>query len=160
MTNKDLITHFYTSFASADAEAMVACYHTNVVFADPAFGTLMGDDARNMWRMLLVRSQGDLKVTFNDVKANEKTGSAKWRAEYTFGQTGRKVINEINANFEFADGKIIKHTDSFDVWKWSRQAMGFKGLLLGRTGFFQKALQKQTNRLLQSYTKKQNEKNK
>jgi hypothetical protein len=137
---------------------MVACYHKNVIFSDPAFGTLTGDDARNMWRMLLERSQGDLKITFSDVMADEKTGSAKWRAEYTFGQTGQKVVNEITARFEFADGKIIKHTDSFDVWKWSRQALGFKGLLLGWSSFFQRKLNQQTNSQLKKYSTKRNEK--
>lgn len=137
---------------------MVACYHKNVIFSDPAFGTLTGDEARNMWRMLLERSQGDLKITFSDVMADEKTGSAKWRAEYTFGQTGRKVVNEITARFEFADGKIIKHTDSFDVWKWSRQALGLKGLLLGWSSFFQRKLNQQTNSQLKKYSTKRNEK--
>jgi len=158
MTHSELITHFYTSFSAGNAEAMAACYYDDIVFSDPAFGTLKGEDARNMWRMLMERSKGELKITFSDVNANEKTGSANWRADYTFGQTGRKIVNHITAEFEFADGKIIRHTDSFNMWKWSRQALGFKGLLLGWTPIIQKAVQKQTNKLLKSYTKKRNEK--
>jgi ketosteroid isomerase-like protein len=148
LNNTDLITRFYQSFANADAEGMVACYDDEIQFQDPAFGLLKGDDAKKMWRMLMKRSKGEIKITFSNVQANEKTGSANWRAEYVFAQTGRKVINIISAQFEFRDGKIIRHTDTFNMWKWSRQALGFSGLLLGWTGFMQKKIQQRTKNLL------------
>ena len=40
----------------------------------------------------------------------------------------------------FRDGKIIEHTDDFDLWKWSRQALGIKGWLLGWSEFVQKKI--------------------
>ena len=40
--NSALITRFYQAFQRLDAEAMVACYSPDVVFSDPAFGTLRG----------------------------------------------------------------------------------------------------------------------
>ena len=154
MTNTELINKFYTSFANENAEGMVKCYHNEIIFHDPAFGTLKGEDAKNMWRMLIERSKGDIKVTFNNIKANDKNGSAYWKAHYTFKQTGRPVINKISAQFEFKDGKIIKHTDTFDLWTWSKQALGFKGYLLGWSSFMQKQINKQTAALLKAYTKK------
>ena len=81
--------------------------------------------------------------------------SANWEAIYNFSKTGRKVHNKIKAEFEFKDGKIIKHTDTFDLHKWAKQAMGFKGFLLGGTSFFKKKLNAQTNKLLSSFEKKQ-----
>ena len=45
------------------------------------------------------------------------------------------VINDIIAEFKIKDGKIIKHQDKFDFYKWSRQALGFPGLFLGWTPF-------------------------
>lgn len=133
---------------------MVSHYGPEIIFQDPAFGELKGEDARNMWRMLIERSKGSLKITFNSVKADDRTGKANWIAEYTFAQTGRHVINKIAAEFEFQNGKIIRHTDYFDLWKWSRQALGWKGYLLGWTSFMQKKIQKQTNGLLRKYSKK------
>ena len=56
-------------------------------------------------------------------------------ARYTFSATGRKVLNRIDASFEFRDGLIVRHIDRFDFWRWSRQALGTPGLLLGWTGF-------------------------
>ncbi len=153
MNNIDLINNFYESFAKADPEGMVICYDENIVFSDPAFGELKGNNAKNMWRMLLGRGN-DIKITFENVQADDKTGSANWRAEYVYSQTGRKVINIISAQFEFNNGKIIKHTDSFNLWRWTQQALGWKGYLLGWSPFMKKKIQKQTNQLLKIYSKR------
>lgn len=154
MTNAELITHFYTSFAKGDAEGMAACYDDAIQFKDPAFGTLKGNDAKNMWRMLLSRNKGNIHITFNNIKGDEKTGSANWVAEYVFSATGKKVINVISAEFEFANGKIVKHTDTFDIYKWAKQAFGLKGYLLGWTTFMQSKIQQQANVSLKKYTEK------
>ncbi|HTF05502.1 MAG TPA: nuclear transport factor 2 family protein [Bacteroidia bacterium] len=155
MSHQQLIQTFYESFARGDAAGMVACYHDHIVFHDPAFGELKGNDAKNMWRMLIERSKGEIKITFSDVRADETTGSANWVAEYKFAQTGRDVINRISATFEFRDGKIIRHTDVFDLWKWSRQALGWKGWLLGWSSLMKKQIRKQTASLLKAYTGKE-----
>jgi hypothetical protein len=59
----------------------------------------------------------------------------RWEAWYTFSRTGRKVHNIIDASFEFKDGKILVHQDTFDFWRWTRQALGMPGILLGWTPF-------------------------
>ena len=148
--NKELITKFYTAFSKLDSAAMVSCYHDDIEFTDPAFGTLKGERAKAMWAMLCKNAQ-DLKIEFSKVEATENTGSAHWDASYTFRKTGRPVLNRINAAFEFRDGKIIKHLDSFNLHNWAKQAIGFQGLLLGGTSFFKKKLQQQTNRLLDKF---------
>ena len=153
MEHKQLITTFYESFQQANAEGMVACYHNDIEFEDPAFGKLNDDDAKNMWRMLLSRNSA-IKVTFSNVKTTENNGTANWKAVYQYGSQKRKVINNIQASFEFKDGKIIKHTDVFSMWKWSKQALGFKGLLLGWTPFLKKKVQGLTHKLLKEFTEK------
>ncbi|MDO8999854.1 MAG: nuclear transport factor 2 family protein [Bacteroidota bacterium] len=155
MNNKELITKFYTSFAEADAEAMINCYDSIITFTDPAFGTLKGNDAKNMWRMLIEKSNGNLKIEFANVEANDKIGSANWTAVYLYGDTQRIIVNKISAKFEFENGKIIKHTDYFDLWKWTRQALGWKGYLFGYTSFMKKKIQKQASSLLLTYSSKQ-----
>ena len=150
------IETFYTAFKNQDAEAMVACYHKDIRFEDPAFGVLNGDRASNMWRMLISSQKGkDFNVSFSNITCDNNSGTAHWEAIYTFSQTGRKVHNTIDAQFELKDDKIIKHTDSFNLHTWAKQAMGFKGMLLGGTGFFKKKLQAQTNKLLDKYEGKQ-----
>lgn len=141
--NEALITKFYTAFANADAQTMCECYHPNVHFVDPAFGLLKGEQVCDMWKMLILKSKGNIKIEFSDVKADDFTGTAKWIATYNFSKTNRNVTNKVGAEFAFQDGLIIKHTDVFDVWRWSKQAFGVTGYLLGWTGFFQKKIQEQ-----------------
>lgn len=147
-----LIYDFYRSFSALDAQKMVANYHPDVVFKDPAFGELKGSRARNMWRMLCDSQKGkDFRVKVLSVEADEEFGMALWEARYAFGRSERKVHNKIKAKFKFSDGKIIEHTDHFDLYRWSRQAMGIAGWLIGWSSFFQKSLQKKTNRMLDRF---------
>ena len=141
MTNKQLIEKFYSSFAAGDAEGMVSCYTDDIVFKDPAFGELKGDDAKNMWRMLL-KTPG-IKITTHNITADDITGSADWIAEYTFSLTGKAVVNKVHADFIFSNGKIIKHTDYFSFWRWATQAFGIKGLLLGWMPFMKNKVREQ-----------------
>lgn len=128
---------------------MVRHYHPQITFEDPAFGVLQGEHARNMWRMLCASQQGkDFKVEYSEIRFVNNLGEAKWEARYTFSPTGRLVHNKIRAQFNFRDGKIISHTDDFDLHRWASQAMGWKGSLIGWTGFFRKKLQKQTHKML------------
>jgi ketosteroid isomerase-like protein len=141
MTNKQLIEKFYSSFAAGDAEGMVSCYTDDIVFKDPAFRELKGDDAKNMWRMLL-KTPG-IKITTHNITADDITGSADWIAEYTFSLTGKAVINKVHADFIFSNGKIVKHTDYFSFWRWATQAFGIKGLLLGWMPFMKNKVKAQ-----------------
>ena len=150
MNNKELIEKFYSAFQNKDAESMVSCYHLDIVFTDPAFGTLKGDRAKAMWKMLCISGK-DLKVIYNNVSADSNIGSAHWEADYTFSKTGRKVHNEIDAQFKFKDGLIIEHNDDFNLRKWAGQALGFKGKLLGGTAFFRKKLHLQTGHTLSKF---------
>ncbi|RWU25368.1 DUF4440 domain-containing protein [Pseudomonas alkylphenolica] len=148
--HRALITRFYEAFQRLDADAMIACYSADIIFSDPAFGTLRGKDAGDMWRMLTTRAK-DFSLTFDDVSADERSGSAHWVATYLFSQTGRIVINDIQARFVFRDGKICEHHDSFDLWRWSRQALGAKGVLLGWTPLVQGKVRHQALKGLRAF---------
>jgi len=153
-TNEQIIEEFYAAFAAQNAETMASCYHPDIVFEDPAFGKLEGKDASDMWYMLIERAKGNLKVEFSDIKADAQKGTAQWTAIYLFTKTNRKVINKIKASFEFKDGLIIKHTDSFDFWNWAKQALGITGLLLGWSSFLHKKVQHQALESLRKYQQK------
>lgn len=127
--SRELVDRFYTSFSNRDSEAMVSCYDDDIVFEDPAFGLLRGEDARDMWRMLIGRSK-DFSLTYTILEASESSARVNWIADYTFS-TGRAVRNDITAEMKISNGLIVDHRDTFDVWKWSRQALGLPGLLLG-----------------------------
>ncbi len=129
--NAELIERFYGAFARGDGDAMAACYAPDVRFSDPVFGELRGEEAGDMWRMLTGRAE-DLQITLAEHDATDGTGTAHWLADYTF-RTGRKVHNDIRAEFRFRDGLIAEHDDRFSFHAWARQALGPPGLLLGWT---------------------------
>jgi len=128
----DLIERFYTAFQALDAEAMEACYAQDAQFSDPVFTDLHGQQVGDMWRMLCASAK-DFSLTFDSVTDN----SAHWVATYTFTSTGRRVVNDIRASFVISEGLIQEHRDTFDLWAWSRQALGPSGVLLGWTPFLQ-----------------------
>lgn len=146
----ELISRLYQSFQQLDAEAMAACYTADVRFSDPVFVDLRGEAVGDMWRMLCSRAE-DFSLTFDSVRADERSGSAHWVAHYRFSGTGRTVINHIRAEFGFRDGLICAHCDNFDLWRWSRQALGFKGLMLGWAPPVQAAIRRQAARSLEQF---------
>jgi ketosteroid isomerase-like protein len=130
--NGALIKRFYDAFDNGDGDTMAACYAPDARFSDPAFGELRGEEIGGMWRMLTSRAT-DLDVELAESGADDDSGTARWIAHYTFVRTGRPVVNDIRASFRFEDGLIAEHDDDFDFQKWSRQALGTPGLLLGWT---------------------------
>lgn len=150
----NLVTEFYTAFANGDPKKMIACYHQNIGFEDPAFGRLSGDRARKMWEMLLSNKAASPEITFSNVEIEGNRGSANWEAKYVFGPKKRHVHNTIKATFRFEDGKIIDHKDVFNLWKWSRQALGPSGVLLGWSPIMKKKIRSITNKQLDIYINK------
>ena len=128
--NAELITRFYTALSKLDGAAMAACYADDASFSDAVFVGLKGKEPGKMWRMLTTRGK-DMTVVFDGIEADDSTGKAHWVATYTFSGTGNKVVNDIQASFTFKNGKIQTHQDQFDLYKWMRQALGLKGVLLG-----------------------------
>jgi ketosteroid isomerase-like protein len=126
----DVVERLYAAFDRRDGEAMAALYAPDGHFRDPVFGDLSGAEAGAMRRML-TRTARDLKVEL----AEHDAQSAHWIAHYTFSATGRPVVNDVRARIVVTDGLITDHVDAFSFWKWSRQALGTKGLLLGWTPF-------------------------
>jgi ketosteroid isomerase-like protein len=146
----DILQQFYTAFQQRNYKKMQECYHENATFQDPVFGTLTSVEVKTMWEMLLTSAR-DLTIVFGDIKANECTASCRWEAWYTFSKTGRNVHNIIEASFELKDGKIFRHHDRFDLWRWARQALGFPGMLLGWSPLIQNKIRATAQKSLQRY---------
>jgi ketosteroid isomerase-like protein len=151
--HEELIKKFYTCFQKKDFRGMQDCYADNAVFSDPVFINLDAGHLKAMWQMLVTRGR-DLDLEFSDIRADEITGSAVWKATYSFSQTGRKVVNPVEAGFIFSGGKIIRHTDSFHFYNWAKQAFGISGLLLGWTAYFKNKIRKTARINLDKFIKR------
>lgn len=150
-THTALIEKFYTAFQKLDAAGMNSCYNDDIVFFDPVFGLLKGEEAKSMWEMLCKNAK-DFTLTYgNIVTLDEEYSTCDWVATYTFSKTGNKVVNKIKANMRFADDKIIEHSDAFSIHKWSKQAFGTLGVLIGWNSFFQNKIKRQAKQNLLKY---------
>ena len=146
----ELIRTFYEAFSRRDHAAMAACYAPDATFSDPVFPDLRGDQVGAMWRMLCERGT-DLRITADQIAADGRDGSARWEAWYTFSATGRPVHNVIHARFVLRDGLILRHEDRFDLWRWARQALGARGVLLGWAPPVQREIRGQAARALERF---------
>lgn len=149
----ETIHRFYDAFAKMDAETMAACYADDVTFSDAVFIGLRGEEARDMWRMLCSRAT-DLVVEKSKVRMEGDVGHAHWDARYSFGQPGgkkRPVLNRIDATFKFRDGLIVDHRDDFNLYAWTRMALGPVGIFMGWTPMVQNAVRKQARGGLKAF---------
>src|SRR5690606_30190471 len=93
-----------------------------------------------------------IDVEFSDIVANDVGGSANCVADYKFA--GRPVQNCISSEFTFKDGLIIKQVDSYDLWKWSQQALGLQGLLFGWSLLMKNRIQRQAISSLRKFQRR------
>lgn len=154
--NAQTLTRFYTAFAALDADTMAACYAEDARFDDPGF-TLVGQrEIGGMWHMLCDAARGngrqDWQLDFSDLQADDERGHVHWEARYRFSATRRPVHNIVEADFIFTpDGLIASHRDQFNFWRWSRQALGMGGWVLGWAPFFNTQMRRQTRAALTRY---------
>lgn len=156
------INALYSAFSNLDAAGMAACYAEDASFEDEAFNLQGKAEIMAMWSMLLdairapnnVKGREVWKLTFSQVQASGTKGSAHWEPTYLFSTTGRIVHNIIDAEFTFnAQGLIIEQRDRFEFWRWSRQALGAPGMLLGWSPMLRNKVKQQAMANLRKYQK-------
>ena len=154
--NRDTIARLYAAFARLDGRTMQACYAPDARFEDEVF-TLSGRaQVGGMWRMLCDATAAKGRDVWRIETSAITERSAHWEAHYRFSATGRMVHNIIDAEFEFAaDGLIRRHRDRFNFWRWSRQALGAPGWLLGWTPLLRRKVRRQAAANLALYLARQ-----
>jgi hypothetical protein len=149
------IKTLYAAFARLDGEAMQKCYAKDATFQDEVFSLQGREQVGGMWRMLCDATKAKGRDVWRLESSAITPKSAHWEAHYRFSTTGRMVHNIIDAEFEFApDGTIRRHRDRFDFYRWSRQALGVPGVLLGWTPMLRKAIQAKAAQGLAAYLAK------
>jgi ketosteroid isomerase-like protein len=136
--NEQIVQRFYAAFQQLDYTTMQSSYSQDA-------------EVRSMWEMLCKNAR-DFSLAFSNIQSlDEEYITCNWIASYTFSKTGRKVVNNIKAYMRIQDGKIAEHSDKFDFWKWSRQALGMTGSLLGWSNFIQNKVHKNARKQLEKF---------
>jgi ketosteroid isomerase-like protein len=119
--NEHLVERLFSSLARGDFRSAGDCYCGDAMFKDIAFDLKGRDDITAMWHLVCSK---DTKVSFRDIRADDRNGTAHWDALYRFSKTGRLVHNRIHSTFTFQNGTILVHHDHSNRWIWARQALG------------------------------------
>ncbi len=155
-TNEQLVERFYSAFQQLDYKTMQECYDDNAVFSDPVFGVLQGEEIGAMWEMLCTRAK-NFSLNFSNIQLlDDEYATCEWTARYVFSATRREVVNHIKAYMRIRDGKIIEHSDAFKLSKWSAQALGWKGVIFGWTGFMKRKVRNNARKNLTAFMMKKN----
>lgn len=154
--NKQIIEKFYSAFQKLDFKTMQECYSDDIIFSDPVFLVLKGDEVGAMWEMLC-RNARNFSLGYSDIELiDDEYATCSWTATYIFSQTGNKVANNIKAFMRLREGKIIEHSDGFRLSSWAAQALGWKGALFGWTGFMKRGIQKNARKNLAYFIQSKN----
>lgn len=144
---------FYEAFMVRDHYTMGLLYADHATFSDPVFPLLNARGARTMWKMLLTRAE-DLGIEVKILEDSPTHASVDWVAHYTFGATGRTVVNRVHTEMAISLGRIVSQVDSFNLWRWSGQALGAKGWLLGWTPLVRNKIRAQAAQSLREFARK------
>ncbi len=151
MTNKQLVQKFYEAFCKKDFETMNRCYAESIVFSDPVFGWLQGNEVKAMWQMLCTQAK-DFGLVFDDItEIDQEYITCKWVATYTYSKTGRRVTNRAKAFMRVNDGLITEHSDGYKLSNWLAQALGLPGKLFGWTHFMKRKMQRAARKNLEAF---------
>lgn len=144
---------FYDAFTVRDHYTMGLLYAEHATFSDPVFPLLNARGTRLMWHMLLSRAE-DIQIEANVLEDSASRTRVEWVAHYTFTATGRPVINRVRTEMQIAAGKIVRQQDDFNFWRWSAQALGAKGALLGWTPIVRNKVRAQAAASLREFARK------
>lgn len=143
-------SRFYDAFMVRDYYTMGLLYANHATFRDPVFPRLTAQGARLMWQMLLSEAE-DLGIEVNIIEDTADRARVDWVARYTFTPTKRSVVNRVHTEMAIAAGKIVQQTDQFNFWRWSGQALGWRGWLLGFTPLVREKVQRQAAKSLTEF---------
>jgi SnoaL-like domain len=156
MSPQALLKRFYAAFATLDARTMQGCYAPRAQFEDPLFALDGAEQIGAMWQMVCqtIRNGGQAvwRLETREVEAaGGERGSAHWEARYRSGAAGRMVHNVVEAQFTFEDGLIAMHSENYDFWRWSRQALGPTGLMMGWSPMLRNQVRRQAQGKLERF---------
>ena len=150
MDSAQIAALFYEAMKTRDTATMNKLYGSEATFSDSVFPSLNSKQTQAMWEMLL-KGAKNFSVEYKVTNSGPDFAEVDWVASYNFSKTGRPVVNHINTRMEFKNQKIIAQKDSFDLYAWSKQAMGLPGYLLGWTPFMRNKIQSTANANLVKY---------
>lgn len=157
MTNRELVSMFFTAYQRHDYLGMHACLDPWVEFGDLAFESITGAQVRAMWRWYCepteTRKDPVQVPGFEVLKADGDHVYAEYWVRYSLG-AGKLVNYVIRSEFTLRDGKIVRQIDepAISNLEFARMATGFPACLLALTPAFRPAIRRKMRTRLETFT--------
>lgn len=151
MTNKQVVEKFYEAFSRRNAAIMNSCYAEDIVYSNPVYGLLQGQEVHCMWE-LFCKEVHHFSLTFGTItEIDEEYITCNWTAKYNDIVTGRQIIKKAKAFMRINKGIIVEHSDAFNINTWMTQHFGWKGYLFGWTYYMKRSVFKKARKRLKTY---------
>jgi hypothetical protein len=149
--NLGTIQRFYTAFQQLDAAGMNSCYAADIMYSDPVYGLLRGEEVHALWEMTC-RDVKDFSLRFSNITSDDdEYYTCDWQMTYLYPPTGRRVVSNGKAYMQLNNGVIAGHSDGYKYYRWCRQAYGLTGLVFGWSGFMHKRVRRAAIRRLNRF---------
>ncbi|MGJ7031405.1 nuclear transport factor 2 family protein [Niabella hirudinis] len=143
MTNIEIIGSFFAAFGNRDHQAMNALYTDDIVYSDPLFGMLEGQEVRDKWEMIC-RGLRDFRLTvIKTEEIDQEYATCLWKATWYSSRSKKTIVFEVKSFMRFGGGKIIEHSDGFSLTKWIARTYGLKGQFFGWLNFMKRKVQQE-----------------
>lgn len=151
--NKPIVEEFFNAFSVGQVDKMLKLLDENIIYNDPIFGVLNGEEVRDMW-MFKCNYLKDFSLTINAIdELDEEYATCNWTAKFFRNQTGHYLTMNIKSYLKIDNGKITEQSDAYKLSDWLAKVYGLKGRLFGWTGVMKKNEQIKYRGLLEKYVK-------
>lgn len=134
-----VVIRFFESYQKNDWQNMARCYHDKASFSDPIYPDLREESIVYLWfSRLAARRVVDLQ--YRVLFADDRKAQVEWSGLSPLH--GKSVQIKGLSTFALWDATIVRQVDEFSFVQWSRQALGWKGWLLGSLRFYQARVQR------------------
>jgi len=155
MTNIEIIELFFAAFGNLDHQGMNAQYSDDILYSDPLFGMLEGQQVRDKW-IMVCKGIRELRLTIvKTAEIDHEYATCQWKASWFPADSKRQIFLEGKSFMRFAEGRIIEHSDGFSLTKWIAQAYGIRGQLFGWLHFMKRKVQRQHRERLERFSASQ-----
>lgn len=122
-TNEKLIHCYLRALRERDLQTMQMCYHGSITYEDDLFRELRKEEVGAMWEMRFGENPV-WEVEYREVEASNVWGRAYWTLTYGHSKSGKPRRRHIVARFTFYEGKILYHSDAFNLYNWVKETQG------------------------------------
>jgi SnoaL-like domain len=127
--NWTLVEQHFKAIQARDADAILAAYAPDCRVEHPLIGHMSKEQFARALRTFMGQTP-DYRLDFQINHAGAHQVEAEWTLEHQFHLTGRRIQLCGTTTYVLAANSISRQIDRFDRRVWSRQALGFTGLVL------------------------------